>query len=129
MRFAQTVEQVARELRDSLPPDWPKAIPSLYIMRNANLRNTLGRFRWTSKVAWVELNPKLDVDPNELRVTFLHELAHAWCYFAGYPGAKHNDLWKYYASRLGIVPKATYRYSELSPELRTEVMRRKCHKK
>ena len=108
MRLFSTVDEIAHELRIKLPNDLPKDCLSLRVLTNQRLSNTLGRFRRHYRdgqtVAWIELSAELSKDPNIYRIVFLHELAHAWAYFAGYPNAKHNGVWKYFASRLGIVP-------------------------
>ena len=108
MRLFSTVDEIAHELRIKLPNDLPKDCLSLRVLTNQRLQSTLGKFRRHYRdgqvVAWIELSGELSKDPNIYRITFLHELAHAWAYFAGFPNAKHGPVWKYYAERLGIVP-------------------------
>lgn len=107
MRLFSTVDEVAADLRIKLPNDLPNACLSLKVLTNNRISNTLGRFRRQHRngqtIAWIELSGELAQDRNIYRITFLHELAHAWAYHAGFPNAKHNRVWKYYAERLGIV--------------------------
>lgn len=79
-------------------------ILDLPVRVNQNLRRTYGVFRFSPSE--IELAPWLQNDLKKLRDTFLHEVAHAVCFFSGAKREGHGAEWKEVARRLGATPKA-----------------------
>ena len=100
MQAFPRVSEVAYELGYKLPIDLPKECLKIRVLTNTNLRTTLGYFKVRNNVAWIELNYRLSKDMNVYRITLLHELAHAWAWFAGYKKEGHGGIWAYYCDIL-----------------------------
>lgn len=105
----QCVEEVARRMRvltriKAVAGTRARTILDLPVRVNQNLRRTYGVFRFSPSE--IELAPWLQNDREQLQDTFLHEVAHAICFFSGARSERHGVKWKEVARSLGATPKA-----------------------
>jgi predicted SprT family Zn-dependent metalloprotease len=73
------------------------------VIFNSRFKRKYGRFDGRKKI--VELATWLNNDAEQLRDTFLHEVAHAICCTGGVCERPHGRTWKKYAEALGAVPE------------------------
>ncbi|KKN63684.1 hypothetical protein LCGC14_0499190 [marine sediment metagenome] len=64
---------------------------------NHRLRSTLGSANWVGKFCWIEIHKLVFANPEQMRETLAHEIAHA---MQG-PGHGHSQRWEATAKSLG----------------------------
>ena len=101
---------------------------SLGVKWNPRFRGTAGYVKFSRATGLpivIELNPKLKANPEELRATALHEIAHALVMFCGIDDG-HGPLWEIACRELGLAEPTRYHQHTSIPERRAKKIVGKC---
>lgn len=90
-------------------------IGAVDVFSHPGLRTTGAFFKFYvgGRPVGIFLNPRWFRDPEALRRTFLHEVAHAAVYLADQPGNDHGPAWRGFMEALGLEPRPCHREHDL----------------